>query len=862
MTLFCTARFCPLLTLVLVAGCSGGSTSPGKTGLGGNASGGLTGVATGGSTAGGGVAGTGGSATGSGGVAGTGGSTSGSGGVARAGGSATGGGTVSGGGGGRGGSSAASGGAPAAGGIGGSSGGQPGVGTGGGAGALGGGAGGASAIGGSFTLPGTQGSATIYRDDTTATALFAASEADQAMQNRGYTVTEVPLTQIAAASSPVNVVIAVATPDLLTTLQAQGATTVGALKAQAFSIRITKSGSTTWYWALGGDATGAMYGGIELAERIRLDGVSGIASGDHSPYIQNRGIKFNFPIDVRTPSYSDDGDAAWNNVEVMWDMQFWKDFLDDLARHRYNAISLWTLGLFPSMVKVPGYEDVSLSDVKKNTIVFSSDLVGNGMAPTAVLNAAATVETMTIDQKIAFWQQVMQYGKDRGVDFYVITWNVFTFGTQGLHGITQSQTSAATKAYFRAATQQMLVTYPLLAGFGMDPGEAMTNPGKEAWLYDTYGLGIQDALKTQPNRQFRLITRLNQTSVSALSTAFSAYTGQQDFSDKYSQAHMYSSATPHFVDATVNAIPAGKKLWLEVRNDDIYLSRWGDPDYARAYITNMPPASKLAGFFMGPDGYIWGREFVSTEPDSPRQLIIKKQWYSFMLWGRLSYEPTIPSTQFTQIVAIRFPAVDGTALYDAWASVSKILPLVTQFHWSNNQMDYSWYPEACIGQSYHDINNFMTDGTFAGSNIMDIPSYTAAVSAGKATTGTTPLDVAAQLQSFATVGLQRISGMSPGTDKELRLTLGDITAMAYLGQYYAEKILGATNLSLYQATKDATKKTAAVQHLTAAAAFWRSYANQSLSQYKPQILTRMKQTPVDFNSLTSSVDNDVTIAGK
>ena len=94
----------------------------------------------------------------------------------------------------------------------------------------------------------------------------------------------------------------------------------------------------------------------------------------------------------------------------------------------------------------------------------------------------------------------------------------------------------------------------------MDPGEAMTNPGKEAWLYDTYGLGIQDALKTQPNRQFRLITRLNQTSVSALSTAFAGYTGQQDFSFKYSQAHMYSSATPHFADATVNSIPAGKKL--------------------------------------------------------------------------------------------------------------------------------------------------------------------------------------------------------------------------------------------------------------------------------------------------------------
>ena len=74
-----------------------------------------------------------------------------------------------------------------------------------------------------------------------------------------------------------------------------------------------------------------------------------------------------------------------------------------------------------------------------------------------------------------------------------------------------------------------------------------------------------------------------------------------------------------------------------MRNDDIYSFRWGDPEFARAFIRNLPGPDKLAGFYMGPDGYIWGREFLSTEPETPRQLVMKKQWYSFMLWGRLSY---------------------------------------------------------------------------------------------------------------------------------------------------------------------------------------------------------------------------------
>ena len=40
----------------------------------------------------------------------------------------------------------------------------------------------------------------------------------------------------------------------------------------------------------------------------------------------------------------------------------------------------------------------------------------------------------------------------------------------------------------------------------------------------------------------------------------------------------------------------------------MYYLRWGDPDFARAYLTNLPDLSKIAGFYMGPDGYCWGRE--------------------------------------------------------------------------------------------------------------------------------------------------------------------------------------------------------------------------------------------------------------
>ncbi|MCX6905984.1 MAG: hypothetical protein NTW03_21405, partial [Verrucomicrobia bacterium] len=60
---------------------------------------------------------------------------------------------------------------------------------------------------------------------------------------------------------------------------------------------------------LGADPAGAMYGGLEVAEAIRLGTLDTLPKTMHSPYVARRGLKFNLPLDLRTPSYSDCGDS-------------------------------------------------------------------------------------------------------------------------------------------------------------------------------------------------------------------------------------------------------------------------------------------------------------------------------------------------------------------------------------------------------------------------------------------------------------------------------------------------------------------------------------------------------------------------
>ena len=83
---------------------------------------------------------------------------------------------------------------------------------------------------------------------------------------------------------------------------------------------------------IGSDANGTMYGGLEIAERLRL----GLPIEDkyQTPFVKKRGIKWNIPLDARIPSYDDTGDAAQKNIESVWDFKFWKEYLDHLARYR------------------------------------------------------------------------------------------------------------------------------------------------------------------------------------------------------------------------------------------------------------------------------------------------------------------------------------------------------------------------------------------------------------------------------------------------------------------------------------------------------------------------------------------------
>jgi hypothetical protein len=654
------------------------------------------------------------------------------------------------------------------------------------------------------------------------------------------------------------------------------------LTAEGFLLRNVPLENHRELVVLSMDSAGAMYGGLELAEQIRVTGIEGVKDTDRNPYMPLRGTKFNIPLDLRTPSYTDMGDSAQANIATVWDFGFWREYLDRLARDRYNMVSLWNLHPFPSMVKVPEYPDVALDDVWRSKAKFEEDYStrATGIVTPSMLANKEIVRKLSMGQKIEFWRRVMQYAHDRNIAVYLVTWNTYTYGADTKYGITDALDNPKTVDYFRASVRALFHTYPLLAGIGLTAGENMGDASayysggadsfdaKENWLFATYGQGVLDAARAEPQRHFRLIHRQHESRARDIARTFQPVIAQPNvdflFSFKYAQAHALSSTTQTFHRGYLESLGNLRTLWT-IRNDDALMLRWAAPDFVRDFVRNIP-REKSQGFYFGSDMWVWGREYLSQRPGSPRQLEIDKHWLHFLLWGRLGYDPTLDDTRIAALIGQRFPGIDGAKLLAAWQHASMVYPLVTGFHWAN--FDFQWYIEACrsrpepakTASGFHSVETFINQPVHPGTDNLTIPQYVAGVMSGSVPAGTTPLQVADRIDAQVEAVFAPNALPPPrANQREYAATAGDITMMANLGRYYAAKIRGATELALYRATRDARHQQLALTQLEAAANHWGVYADAARRAYGASFWTN-RVGRVDWQELSAEVRHDIDIA--
>jgi len=659
----------------------------------------------------------------------------------------------------------------------------------------------------------------IFSDTSISQIKFATGDVKTALESKGFTVEMFELSKLKSGYPNKKVVIALDSDIMIKQLfTAAGGTTPTGIEEQAYALQTTNQKHSS-YWVFGGDVNGAMYGGLQLAENITFDGLSGTYNENVSPDFKQRGIKLNLPLDRRIPTYSGymGNTSTQHAIENVWDMKFWETWLDQQARNRYNVLSVWVHHPFPALVKVPEYEKACLPSIEGYF----------GFADTS----------LTLEKRIAFWRQVMTYAHNRGFSFYFFCWSVCAEYAEDMYPgkITEKENNTTTLDYLSKSMKALLETYPELDGFGISAGDNMDSPKdkRPAWTWKAYGKAAYDYAIANPDRKFTIIHRGLGTALTSVYKDWGPLTKlpnmKFEYSVKYANAHMFSTLTPKWYDSDMaDAAAAGQKTWLTLRNDDYFYMDMGDPEFVRAYLKNIPYRQVINSFYIGSDIYHPTRTYWCNDTSMNGQIEIQRNWYIQMLWGRTAYNKQISDDVFKKHMALRFPQVSSEILFEAWAKASRPLPKVQELTQGSWGLDAHWYAEASLypnnGNShFRFLNDFMVTevARLSSSNLCSVASSAAGTCGTKKTT----YQLADEMEADAQSALALINGISSQGDTKLEMKINNIKQQAYLSTHFAYKIRAATY-------KKANQIPQAKEAMGIAYCYWMKFVNSMDAMYK------------------------------
>lgn len=676
----------------------------------------------------------------------------------------------------------------------------------------------------------------LFFDPNSGPLSFAAKEAKEALISGGYTVESKNISELSETYNSKKIVFALLSNQAAKSLLVkQGATVPNSLSEQALALRTTNTPQVS-YWAFGSDSVGAMYAGFQIAENIRFYGYGGIYNLEESPTMLKRGVKVNLPLDVRLPTYGGvdkdngayvpSGLSAEKAIPHVWDMNFWKTWIDEQAKHRYNVLSVWTSHPFPALVSVPGYEKASLPYIEGFNGLKFPDL--------------------TLDKRKAFWKEVMNYAHSRGMEFQFYIWSIEPdYAKDQYNDITDSYTNNKTIDYMSKSMSELLKQYPELDGIGICACDNIggTNAASAAkWTWDAYGQAISNYAKST-NKKMTIVHRGLKTTLDELKKNWQPLISQNkfnfDYEVKYANAHMYGVPSPDWYSSDKKAaLDAKQKTWMTIRNDDYFYLDWGDPNFVREYIDNFPDKSLFYGFTIGADLYQPTRAFLVKDSKLANQLEVQRNWYIQMVWGRIAYNRNIKDDVFINTMAKRFGLGSGVNLFNAWAKASRPLPKITELMGDEWKLDLHWYPEASWGRlprsGEPDIEGFKTTKLMvnydiaAGSKLCPLEvSAKEKCPAGQKNAYT----LANEMLADATSALGLINTVSPNsTYPELDIKIKNVKQMGYLGNYFATKIQAATYY-LADSLKGIKNSPKAIEAAGKSYCWWKTYASSMNDMY-------------------------------
>ncbi|MDX1639849.1 MAG: hypothetical protein R3281_17950, partial [Balneolaceae bacterium] len=602
---------------------------------------------------------------------------------------------------------------------------------------------------------------------------FAVEELDEAVRSAGEALMVQPAAE-PAARTDLRVVVADNRDEI--TLAGHTLELEGSMQEEGFRILEHPEGGNV---VLAADPAGAMYGVLDVAEQIRhQQAIRPLPEKLVNADQKVRAIKFNLPW---LPYQG--GEKMDLHKPTVRDLDFWREFLDMMAKNRFNTLSLWNLHPFHYMIRAKNFPE------------------------------ASPFSDRELQEWKKFWKSLFKMADDRSIETYVVNWNIRVSEAMADHYDVEERndTSDRVKQYTRESITQTINEYENLDGLGVcvcDDMRGMSPEEKEEWIYDTFVLGMRDA-----DRPVKFIHR----SVHAESAgAMRDLIDRANLPDpvkvtvKFNWSHGHStpelalsqfSNTGEIDESFWRPHPTNYHIQWTVRNEDFFILRWGDPDFIKAHIHTNDHAY-TNGYFIGSEGYIPAKEFMQKySPYQTWQYGFQRQWMFYKMWGRLLYDSQTPDRVFVNALKERFTlgGEEAQTLFDTYRLASQVPLRIASFH--RGTYDLSLYSEGFLGPYPSDqpdntvfigINEFINNETL-DPDFMAIPDFVAKTTAGEPIPDdlVTPLELARLSEEDSREALNRVERLRGSVDEysgSLPLELDDMATWGYLGLYLADKI--------------------------------------------------------------------------
>lgn len=383
---------------------------------------------------------------------------------------------------------------------------------------------------------------------------------------------------------------------------------------EAFALR--RSGSTLI--VAGSDASGVLYGALELADRLK--GARKLPASldlDDHPHLKLRGVA----LGMQKPGITYDGaeyDYRYTaeDFPFFYDKAEWTKYLDMLAHNRYNALYLWNGHPFTSLLKLPKYPEAQeLTDAQ-------------------------------LDKNIEIFRWLTAEADRRGIwviqGFYNIHLSHTFAKAHNLPNHLSSPTPEA-MAYTRYAVSEFIREYPSV-GLLMTLGEAMAPRYGAEWMTDAIIPGVKDGV-AELSKQLGhsvpeppIIVRRHATDIDAVMAASRPLYSNIDTMFKWNGESLTSTDIRGSVlQQFQQLIPISRLTIVNVHLlSNLEPFRWGSPDYIQKTAQSFERIG-ISGLHLYPLRF-WEWP-VTADKVTPALEQTDRDWIWFDAWARYAWNP-------------------------------------------------------------------------------------------------------------------------------------------------------------------------------------------------------------------------------